>query len=118
MNDKLKQGVLQVIETMKQDYIRWSTSNGNKPLSDFHKKQVDSWKVEIKEGQKYIKLIKKDENGGGGVQGFIVKSPTKGFVEGDMLKAASYNMPATNFKRGNVFEDANNGTIARWTGIA
>ena len=73
---------------------------------------------EIKEGQKYIKLIKTNENGGGGVQGFIVKSPTKGFVEGDMLKAASYNMPATNFKRGNVFEDANNGTIARWTGIA
>ena len=35
-----------------------------------------------------------------------------------MLKAAGYNAPATNFARGNVFEDAHNGTIARWTGIA
>ena len=49
--------------------------------------------------------------GGGSVNGFIVKKATKGFVEGDMLKAAGYNAPATNFARGNVFEDAHNGTI-------
>lgn len=120
MNEKLKDGVLQVIETMKQDYINWSTQNGKKPLSDYHKEVVANWNIEIHEGQKYIKLVKKDHKssfGGGSVNGFIVKKPTKGFVEGDMLKAASYNMPATNFKRGNVFDDANNGTIARWTGI-
>jgi hypothetical protein len=121
MNVLLKQAVEQVVETMKQDYIRWSTHDGKKPLSGYNQEVVDNWNIEIKEGQKYIKLIKKDHKssfGGGSVNGFIVKTPTKGFVEGDMLKAASYNMPATNFKRGNVYEDANNGSIASWTGIS
>ena len=35
-----------------------------------------------------------------------------------MLKAAGFNQPAMNFKRGNVYEDANNTRIANWTGIA
>ena len=120
MNDALKQAVDTVIATMKQDYINWSTGNGKKPLSGYHQEVVDNWKIEIHEGQKYIKLVKKDHKssfGGGSVNGFIVKKATKGFVEGDMLKAASYNQPATNFARGNVFEDANNATVARWTGI-
>jgi hypothetical protein len=121
MNVLLKQAVEQVVETMKQDYIRWSTHDGKKPLSGYNQEVVDNWNIEIKEGQKYIKLIKKDHKssfGGGSVNGFIVKTPTKGFVEGDMLKAASYNMPATNFKRGNVFTDAKNMSVIRWTGIA
>lgn len=120
MNDALKQAVEQVVETMKQDYINWSTQNGKKPLNGYHQEVVDNWNIEIQEGNKYIKLVKKDHKssfGGGSVNGFIVKTPTKGFVEGDMLKAAGYNAPATNFKRGNVFEDANNASIARWTGI-
>mgnify|MGYP006092827265 FL=1 len=120
MNILLKQAVEQVVETMKNDYIRWSTQDGKKTMSEYSKEVVDNWNIEIKDGQKYIKLIKKDHKSsmqGGSVQGFIVKVPTKGFVEGDMLKAAGYNAPAMNFKRGNVYEDANNMNIISWTGI-
>jgi hypothetical protein len=120
MNILLKQAVEQVVETMKNDYIRWSTQDGKKAMSEYSKEVVDNWNIEIKDGQKYIKLIKTDHKSsmqGGSVQGFIVKVPTKGFVEGDMLKAAGYNAPAMNFKRGNVYEDANNMNIISWTGI-
>lgn len=123
MTPELLEAVEQVAETMKQDYIDWATHSGKKPLSDYHKQAVDNFNIEIKEGPNYIKLIKTDwtlKSGGqnsGSVNGFIVKKATKGFVEGDMLKAASYKAPATNFKRGNVFTDAKNTNIARWTGI-
>lgn len=120
MNKELLQAVETVIETMKQDYIDWSTQNGKKPLSSYHKDVIDNWKIEIKEGRNYINLIKYDHKSpisGGSTNGFIVKKATKGFVEGDMLKAAGYNAPATNFKRGNVFTDAKNKQVASWTGI-
>ena len=121
MNAELLEACETVVETMKQSYIDWATHSGAKPMSEYMQGVVDNWEVEIKEGQKYIKLIKKDHKssfGGGSVNGFIVKTPTKGFVEGDMLKAAGFNQPAMNFKRGNVYEDANNTRIANWTGIA
>ena len=56
MNILLKQAVEQVTETMKQDYINWCTSNGKKDLSGYHKEVIDNWKIEIKEGQKYIRV--------------------------------------------------------------
>jgi len=120
MTPELLEAVEQVVETMKQSYIDWATHDGNKVLSEYNKEVVDNWNIEIKEGPNYIKLVKKDHKSsfdGGSVNGFIVKKATKGFVEGDMLKAASYKAPATNFKRGNVFTDAKNTNIARWTGI-
>ena len=121
MNAELLEAVEQVVDTMKQSYIDWATHDGAKPMSGYMQDVVDNWEVEIKEGVNYIKLVKKDHKsslGGGSVSGFIVKKATKGFVEGDMLKAASYSSPATNFKRGNVFTDAKNTSIIRWTGIA
>ena len=69
--------------------------------------------LEIKEGKKFIKVIKKNN----GVHSFIVKEDfvsTKGvkFNKGDILKAASWNMPAQNAARGNIFGNY----IVRWTG--
>ena len=67
-------------------------------------------------GGKYIKLI----TGLGGqrsVYGFIVntKDDPK-FKYGDMLKAAGWNAPATNFSRGNVLEFDKVKTV-NWTSI-
>ena len=46
----------------------------------------------IKEGKKYIKIIRDN-----GVWGFIVKERWSGkFKKGDILKAAGWNAPATN----------------------
>ena len=41
------------------------------------------------------------------VKGFICKknNDKKGFKVGDMLKAATYSAPATNFSRGNIFDE-------------
>ena len=80
----------------------------------------------LSEGRNYIKIIMADENTPDrqSVAGFVVKkSPKKAidnktcqpFNVGDMLMAASWNAPATNFARGNVFDfDSRN---VRWTGV-
>jgi hypothetical protein len=69
---------------------------------------ADSFRIE--EGRTYIKLVA-DRS----VRGFVVKKPTKGFVVGDMLMAASYKAPATNFARGNALMGEFD--RVRWTGI-
>ena len=66
-------------------------------------------------GRNYIKIISSRHGGNETVHSFIVIKPTKGFKVGDILKAASWNAPATNFKRGNVFELSSLAAI-RWTG--
>lgn len=63
-------------------------------------------------GRNYIKVVTDCSS----VHSFIVIRPTKkGFKIGDILKAASWNAPATNFKRGNVFELSSLPGI-NWTG--
>lgn len=77
------------------------------------------------EGRNYLKLIRYKKHGHKTVVGFVVKkSPTscydnktnRPFQVGDMLMAATWNKPATNFSRGNVFDGYNKETV-RWTGI-
>lgn len=68
-----------------------------------------------KKGRNYIKIICKRSGGQTTVHSFIVLKATKGFEIGDILKAAGWNAPATNFKRGNVFELESLPAI-RWTG--
>jgi len=65
----------------------------------------------VKPGKVYDKIIAYDVWDGdhrkkmGSVHGFVVKQDgTSGkFVEGDLLKPAGYNKPATNFKRGSIY---------------
>ena len=63
--------------------------------------------VQIKEGKKYIKIITKDT-----LWGFIMKNDDAKFKKGDILKAASFNAPARNQARGNIFEQYS----VAWTG--
>jgi len=64
--------------------------------------------ITIKEGTKYIKIIKD-----GSVWGFIVNTDKdKKFKYGDILMAAGYNAPARNKARGNIFEKYS----VAWTG--
>lgn len=66
-------------------------------------------------GRNYIKIICKGAGGQSHVHSFIVLKPTKGFEIGDILKAAGWKAPATNFKRGNVFDLASLPGVT-WTG--
>ncbi len=98
-----------LLASIKQDYIRWTTQDGKKELTGYSKDQVDNWDslMEVKEGKKYIKIIRDR-----GVWGFVVKEDGPKFKKGDILKAAGYNAPATNAARGNIFEDFS----VAWTG--
>lgn len=60
----------------------------------------------VENGIKYARIVSESTDFGGNrsALGFIVLKPTKGFVKGDILMAASWGSPATNFARGNIFE--------------
>lgn len=101
-----------LLADIKKDYFNWSTRNGTKDISSYAQDMLDAFddNVKVKHGSKYIKII-----GGvsSGVWGFIVATDNHPkFKKGDILKAASYNAPAMNKARGNVFDGYN----IQWTG--
>ena len=95
----LEEGVKNLMEGAKQDYVRCSTSDGRKELTGYSKEQVDKWDslIKVSQGKKYIKVVREN-----GVFAFIVKEDFKHFKKGDILKPAGYNAPALNSARGNV----------------
>lgn len=110
-DQELATGVLKVIEKMAKDYLVFSDR-----CLDGKLEYMDDF--EIEEGRNYIKIIRArrgEFNSGRSVAGFVVKKDTKKFKRGDMLKAAGWKAPATNFARGNVLTDLPE--RVRWTGI-
>ena len=95
-----------------QDYASW-TKQSNPISSDMTREFAEGLHYSI--GRNYIKIISSRHGGNKTVHSFIVLKPTKGYEIGDILKAASWAAPATNFKRGNVFELWSLPAI-RWTG--
>ena len=93
--NSLEEGVANIIDAMKQDYAQ----DGFNLPDD---------KYEVKEGRKYIIIIR-DRS----VSAFISKVDFKHFKKGDVLKPASWNAPALNSARGNIFEE---GYPMNWTG--
>lgn len=107
----MKNEINTLLETIKNDYFDWTSRNGTKELSEHNVKMIDDFNngLEIKEGQKYIKVVSSRS-----VWGFIVKSENdKLFKKGDILKAAGYNAPARNAARGNIIDG---GYTVQWTG--
>ena len=107
--DNLNDGIVNMMNGAKDDYIRMSTSGG-KELTGYSKEQVDNWNnnTKVSEGKKYIKIVQ-----GTGVFAFVMKEDSGRFKKGDVLKAAGYNKPALNSARGNVLT----GNYAiQWTG--
>ena len=107
--DNLKDGIVNMMNGAKDDYIKMSTSGG-KELTGYSKEQVDNWdnKTKVSEGKKYIKIVQDT-----GVFAFVMKEDSGRFKKGDILKAAGYNKPALNSARGNVLT----GNYAiQWTG--
>ena len=104
----LDEGVKNMMNGAKEDYIKWSTMGG-KELTGYTKEQVDGWddKIKVKAGQKYIKIVRDNS-----VFAFVNINNPK-FKKGDIFKAAGYNKPALNQARGNVLEG---GYHIQWTG--
>lgn len=119
----LQEAVTEVAFAMEQNYADWCQSCADAQddgvLSDYRKQSIADFKITVEEGNKYYKLMKTNAGGTSkSVNGFICKvdNPKKGFQAGDLLKAAGYNSPATNFTRGSAFDPKTWGSI-RWTGI-
>lgn len=97
------------------DYAGWTkTTPGDGPTAERMIREFDEGLCYTK-GRNYIKIISSRHGGNKTVHSFVVLKPTKGYEIGDILKAAGWNAPATNFKRGNVFDPASLPAI-RWTG--
>ena len=107
--DNLKDGITNMMNGAKDDYIRMSTSGG-KELTGYSLEQVEQWdnKTKVSEGKKYIKIVQ-----GNSVFAFVMKEDSGRFKKGDILKAASWRAPALNSPRGNVL--TGNYPI-QWTG--
>jgi len=103
--------IAQLLQAFSDDYASWNEAAGCN--------QLDPPQYILESGRSYDKILKVDRTQC--VVGFVCKkdNPKKGFVEGDILKAASYNAPATNFTRGNIFnleKAVANGAIS-WAGV-
>jgi hypothetical protein len=74
--------------------------------------------LNVTEGSRYFRIVS-NRYGQLHCVGFIVKEGHKKFKEGDLLMAASFNAPARNFARGNMYDDSfkTSGHV-RWTGIS
>lgn len=105
----------QLLEAFDKDYAVWNEKAGCNSL--------EPPKFMIESGRTYDKIIKVDDRSYSTqkcVIGFVVRKDTKkGFLKGDILKAAGYNAPATNFSRGNIFnlEKAVAQGAIRWAGV-
>tara|TARA_R100001377_G_C3100708_1_gene79074 strand:+ start:146 stop:475 length:330 start_codon:yes stop_codon:yes gene_type:complete len=86
----LEEGAKYMIEAMVDDYndVGYTTKKVDTP---------DNYKVT--EGRKYMKVIRENS-----VTAFIAKEDFKHFKKGDVLKASSWNAPALNRARGNIFD--------------
>ena len=119
----MREAIEKVLETMREDYKRWSNACASHPTDTSHDKIKDEMEenycngLRVEENRRYWKIT--GTNGSGtqrSVRGFIVKAGDKKFLEGDMLKPAGWAAPARNFARGNVL-DGYKVEEVRWTGI-
>jgi hypothetical protein len=98
----IKTAIRQYVKALRQKYI---DAEGH--YADF----------EIQFGRTYVKIISKSSMvGGRSAWGFIVMNVPKGkehLHKGDLLKAASWNAPATNVARGNILKGTD---MTQWTG--
>ena len=104
-NFKVEDKVCILIDQLKDNSRIWALSCG------ISSETIDKFNhgFDVPHGNKYIKIINR-----GGVWGFIcLKDDTK-FKRGDILKAASFNQPARNFARGNLFKRGSYKTV--WSG--
>jgi len=91
------------MDIIKADWSRWRQISG---LSE------NNLNVFIKPGSKFFKICVE----GSGVHSFICRKAHGIWQIGDVLKAATYNAPAKNFKRGNILKQEYSGRVS-WSGL-
>jgi len=120
--------LLALMQNNLRDFYVKGEYAGDNP-EDYADERMEGINYIFEEGRNFIKLVKTEESQYDGtlrssVVGFIVKKAPKAidnktnepFKVGDMLMAAGWSKPATNFARGNIFDSYQSESI-RWTGI-
>jgi hypothetical protein len=109
----LNDGIQKAIDAMQKSYIDMYKvrADDNAARKEYATEQVEKFirTTRVDVGRNYTKV-----SADGSVKFFVVNKPTKGFKVGDVLKAATWRAPATNFARGNVCEGKFDIT---WTGV-
>ena len=112
----MRKEIEKVLDVMKADYRKWSNCSGDSLNMAKLRSEYENG-LEVSEGSRYYKIIS-TKGGQRTVAGFVVKEGHPKFKEGDLLKASSWNAPAKNFARGNVFDEESFQTgSVHWTGI-
>jgi hypothetical protein len=101
-----------LMDHIKADYINWWGDHKDEPTVQ---QMIAGRSIRFERGRTYLKVISQDTSSC--VHSFIVLKPTKGFKFGDILKAAGWSAPATNFARGNVLEPETYVNRVSWTGV-
>ena len=115
----MQKQIEQYIDNIKQDYVGWGN---NIPKTGTEKTVRDNMvkefceSISVKPGKKYIKVMTKIGTSNS-VHSFIASkdfTTSNGvqFKQGDILKAASWALPALNAPRGNIFGEY----VVKWTG--
>ena len=110
-NQVTQEHVTDYIDFIMNDYVDWC---GQAKIGST---QISETKFYAEEGRNYIKIVHAKWGGQRSVHSFIVKKATKKFVEGDVLMAASWKAPATNFARATVFDKESLVGRVRWSGV-
>ena len=113
----MRKEIEKVLDVMKADYYEWAVRCSRTGMHMTKSRAEYDDGLEVSEGSRYYKIIsnKGDQRT---VAGFVVKEGHPKFKEGDLLMAASWNAPAKNFARGNVFdEESFKAGSVHWTGI-
>lgn len=97
-NSDLDFGLLLYVDHLRNDYAK--AGYGNK-------------KFYYEKGRKYLHIIMEDNQRSS--HSWVMLSDDKKFKRGDILKSASWNAPARNFKRGNVL--TGDYKTIRWCGV-
>ncbi len=97
--------VKDLMNNIVTDYRDWQGRTEYGPMQEM----IDHFEETLttNAGRKYLKIVA-DRS----VWGFVVKEDGPKFKKGDILLAASFNSPALNKARGNIFE----GYEVKWTG--
>jgi hypothetical protein len=103
-SETIEAGIEAIKAASIEDYNQWSANSSNKYniRDDMRKEFAEGLSHTV--GQKYIKIITRSDTRPS-VHSFIVAVDNDSkFRRGDVLRPASWNTPARNKPRGNVFD--------------
>lgn len=100
---EMRDAMASYLEAIRADYARWVRSDGT---TEYREVMIEEFNEDLAytAGKKYLRVTTTSA-GQEMVHSFVVLKDGSKFKKGDILKAASWRSPATNFARGNIFED-------------